>query len=54
MSQTEDELIYDPIGAHGAAHELEARIVGVVEDEVVEVEMAQTSSTNTPGQLISH
>lgn len=54
MSQTEDEFIHDPVGAHGAAHEFEARIVGVVEDEVVEVEVAQTSSANASSQLISH
>ncbi len=51
MRETEDEFVYHAINAHGSADEFQGRIVRVVEDEVVQVELAQSLSSNAAGQL---
>lgn len=49
MRETEDEFVYHTVNPHGSADEFQARVVGVVEDEVVQVELAQALSANAAG-----
>lgn len=49
MGQRENELVNNPIGANGPADELQRGVVRVVEDKMVEVEMAQAGPSNASG-----
>lgn len=40
MREAEDEFVYHAVNPHGSADEFQTRVVGVVEDEVVQVELA--------------
>lgn len=52
VSEAEDELVHDPIGANRAADQLQRCIIRIAVDEVVKVEVAQTRSSNASGQLV--
>lgn len=41
MGETEDELVDNPVDAHRPADQLQVRVFGVVEDEVVAVKVGQ-------------
>jgi len=39
MCKRKDELVDNPINAHCSAHKLQFRIIGIIEDEMVPVEV---------------
>lgn len=47
MSEAEDEFIHHTVCTDRSADQIEPRVVGVVENEVVQVEVAQSSPTDT-------
>jgi hypothetical protein len=51
MSETKDKLVDDSVCTDCPADEFERSIVGIIEDEVVEIEVAETSSSNASSQL---
>lgn len=52
MSETKDELVHNPVNANRATDQLERCIIRVAVDEVIQVEVAQTRSSDTSGQLL--
>ena len=59
MSNTENKLVHNPIRPNCPADEIQLRVVGIVEDEVMQVKVTQTCATNAssellPGQHYSH
>lgn len=40
MCEAKDELVDNPIDAHGSADKLQRCVIGVVEDEVIQIEFA--------------
>lgn len=53
MGERENELVNDAIRAHRSANQLQGCVVGVVEDEVVKIEVAQARTSNASGQLFA-
>lgn len=51
MSETKDKLVDDSVRTDCPADEFKRSIVGIIEDEVVEIEVAETSSSNASSQL---
>lgn len=51
VSETEDELVDNPVSANRATDQLEGCVIRVAVDEVVQIEVAQTCSPNASGQL---
>lgn len=51
MGEDENELIDDSIRSYRSADQFQGRIVGIVEDEVIEVKVTQSRSPNTTSQL---
>lgn len=51
MGNTEVELVNHSINSNRSTDEFETCIVGVVEDEVMQVELGQAGSPNASGQL---
>lgn len=51
VCETKDELVDHPIDAHSSANEFKCCVIGIVEDEMVEIELAQASSADPSGQL---
>lgn len=53
MGETEDEFVDDSVNSNSPADQLQSRVLGIVEDEVVEIELAQMSAPNASGKLAS-
>lgn len=53
MSKAEDEFINNPVNANCAADEFQVRVIRVVENEMIQVELAQTSTANSSCELHS-
>lgn len=51
MCKAKDELVDNPINAHGSADELKGCIIGVVEYEMIQIEFTQPSSADSSCQL---
>lgn len=51
VGEDENELIDDSIRSYRSADQFQGRIVGVVENEVIEVKVTQSRSPNTTSQL---
>lgn len=52
VREGEDEFVDDPVDADGAADELQLRIRGVAEDEVVAVEVGQLGAADAACYLL--
>lgn len=52
MSKFENELINNPINAHGPTNEFKLGVRGIVEDEIMLIEMGQLSATYATSHLI--
>jgi hypothetical protein len=46
MSETKDKLVDDSVCTNCPADELERSIIGIIKDKVVEIEVAETGSSN--------
>jgi c-di-GMP-binding flagellar brake protein YcgR len=51
VRKDENELIDNSISSDGPTDQFQSRVVGIIEDEVIKIEVTQSRSTNTPRQL---
>lgn len=53
MREGEYELVYDPVDTHRATDKLQGCVIGIIEDEMIQVEIAQSRTANSTGHLYS-